>query len=167
MYLSPCDSKDSTVFTKWMNNSAITDGWGNSFGLIDEEKMVSRLSANQKSEYCFSVVKLEGDQLIGYCILYDFNKICRCASCGILIGEIGEQNKGYGTDALKLLLKFAFKSLNIHSINLGVYDFNKPAIKIYSRLGFQVIGTRRQCYFLNGQWHDEILMDLLCDEYLA
>ena len=72
---------------------------------------------------------------------------------------------GYGTEALKLLLDFAFNFQNMHSVDLKVFSFNERAIKCYEKSGFKRCGTRHDAYFLNGKYHDEITMEILENDY--
>ena len=78
-----------------------------------------------------------------------------------------EENRGmgYGTEALKLLLDFAFNFQNMHSVDLKVFSFNERAIKCYEKSGFKRCGTRHDAYFLNGKYHDEITMEILENDY--
>ena len=166
VFLSPFDNTDIPVLAKWMNDPVVAAGWGNSYGLINEDKMYEQMKNNQKEGYCFSIITIEG-KLVGYCMIYNFDKVCRSASFGVIIGDVEDRNRGYGKEAVNLILEFSFKTLNIHSIYLSVFDFNKIAIDLYSKIGFRVIGMKRESYFLNGKWHDEILMDMLAEEFVS
>ena len=73
--------------------------------------------------------------------------------------------KGYGADATRLLLEYAFTLLNLNSVMLGVFAFNERAIACYRRVGFREIGRRRQARIIGGQKHDAILMDILAEEF--
>lgn len=167
IFLSPFDKTDIPILTKWMNDPIVASGWGNPYGLINEDKMYEQMQNNQKNGYCFSIITKEEEKLVGYCMIYNFDKVCRSASFGVIIGDEEERNRGYGRDAVNLILEFAFKTLNIHSVYLGVFDFNKVAVDLYTKIGFRVIGTKRENYFLNGKWHNEILMDMLAEEFVS
>ena len=95
----------------------------------------------------------------------DVNPVCRTGTLGIFIGEQKERNKGYGAEALKLLLDYGFNILNLNNINLAVFSFNKNAIACYKKIGFKEYGVRHECYFLNGKCYDEILMEILRKDY--
>ncbi|MGB4722593.1 MAG: GNAT family protein, partial [Defluviitoga tunisiensis] len=75
-------------------------------------------------------------------------------------------SKGYGTEAMELLLDYGFNALNLQNIMLEVFDYNKRAIKAYEKVGFKVIGKRRQAKFFNNKRYDIIFMDILKDEFL-
>jgi RimJ/RimL family protein N-acetyltransferase len=92
--------------------------------------------------------------------LREIQRVHRCAMLGILIWEVDEHSKGYGTDAIQCILDYGFSTLNLHNIMLEVFDFNSKAKKCYEKCGFKEIGRRRQSLFHQGEWHDRIFMDI-------
>ena len=93
------------------------------------------------------------------------DKINRNASMSIAIYDPKNQGKGFGTDAVKCLLRVGFEILNLHRIELHVYEFLKSAIHVYEKLGFKHVGTRRKASFIAGQYVDDFIMDILEQEY--
>ncbi len=91
----------------------------------------------------------------------DVETVNKIGTLSIFVGEEKERNKGYGTEALKLLLDYGFNVLNLNNINLSVFSFNKRAIDFYKNIGFKEYGVRHESYFLNGEYHDEIFMEIL------
>ena len=89
----------------------------------------------------------------------------RNAELGIAIWKKDYWGKGYGADAIKTLLKYAFHELNLHKVYLRVYDFNKRAIRCYEKAGFKKEGILREVFWRNGKWHDTILMGILQSEF--
>lgn len=75
----------------------------------------------------------------------------RTADLSIMIGEKEEWAKGYGTEAVRLLLNYDFKSLNFHRISLGVFNFSKKAICAYEKAGFKKEGVLRDGYFCDSR----------------
>jgi RimJ/RimL family protein N-acetyltransferase len=75
--------------------------------------------------------------------------------------------KGYGTDATRALLRYAFEEANLHRIELEVFAFNPRAIRVYEKCGFKLEGVRKQALYREGEWHDEHIMAILRDEWLA
>ncbi|MHB9004905.1 MAG: GNAT family N-acetyltransferase, partial [Coriobacteriia bacterium] len=72
-----------------------------------------------------------------------------------------------GQDAIKLLLKHAFINLNLESVYLGVYEYNKAAIHVYEKVGFKFVGKRRHSRIIGNRIYDEVLMDMIAEEYFA
>ncbi|MGV9141846.1 MAG: GNAT family N-acetyltransferase, partial [Promethearchaeota archaeon] len=72
---------------------------------------------------------------------------------------------GFGTEASKLLVDYGFNTLNLHRIELDVFEFNKRAIKAYKKVGFIEEGRKRKSHFENGAYHDRIMMSILREEW--
>ena len=167
IYLSPISEEDVENYTKWMNDFGTTDylGQSNRIYTIESEKRFLEKCLEDKNDITLGIVKLENDKLIGNCGLKEENGISRTATLGIFIGEKEERNKGYGAEAIRLLLDFGFNYLNLHEIKLDVYEFNKRAIKCYEKVGFKEYGRRRECVYINGKYYDVISMDILKEEF--
>jgi diamine N-acetyltransferase len=105
--------------------------------------------------------------LVGNCALLDIDWRNRSAELGILIGEKEYWGRGYGTETLRLLVKHAFETLNLHRVWLRVYETNPRAIRAYEKAGFVLEGRQRQAEVKNGKYIDVLVMSLLREEYLA
>lgn len=159
LYLSPINKDDVEIFTKWMNDKEITDRLHGTFRIITieaEEKWVE----SAQNGYNFSMV-LNDDTLIGNISLMNVNEIDGTATIGLFIGEKDNRGKGYGSEALKLILNFGFNVLRLHNIKLDVFDFNENAIACYKKVGFKEYARRHECYFLDGKYHDELSLEIL------
>ncbi|KAG5638173.1 hypothetical protein H0H81_001470 [Sphagnurus paluster] len=75
-------------------------------------------------------------------------------------------NKGYGAEATRFLVDYAFKDLGVHRVSLGVLENNKGAIEMYKKIGFVEEGRRRKANWLDGVWHDSIYMGILDEDWL-
>jgi len=104
---------------------------------------------------------------IGTLGLFDINGKNGQAGCGINICERTYLNQGYGADALRTLLDFAFKEMNLHRVFLQVFDFNERAIRCYEKLGFRHEARLREARFIEGRYVDELIMGLLREEWGA
>jgi RimJ/RimL family protein N-acetyltransferase len=91
----------------------------------------------------------------------------RTAAVGLSIWRPQDRGKGYGTDALRAFLRWGFRHLNLHRVELTVAPDNAPAIYVYETLGFTVEGRRREHHFEDGCYVDELLMGLLRREFEA
>ena len=119
----------------------------------------------KSGDYIFSIIRKSDDKLIGNCGFNKIDKIDRTATVGIFIGDESNHNKGLGTDSLKTLIKYGFDILNLNNIELQVFDFNERAINCYKKVGFKEYGRRHQSYYLNNEYHDEIYMEILREDY--
>jgi RimJ/RimL family protein N-acetyltransferase len=113
----------------------------------------------------FAIRLIDGDRLIGYCQLHDIHPIHRSARLQIRIGDADARGHGYGTDAVRLLLRFAFDDLNLHRVSLQVFKTNAAARRVYEKCGFRVEGELRQAAFIDGEYTDILEMGILRDEY--
>jgi RimJ/RimL family protein N-acetyltransferase len=105
-------------------------------------------------------------RLIGCCSLRpEANK--PVASFGVYIGDKNIWGKGYGTAAVREVLRVGFEELGLHRIHLGVFPDNPRAIRCYEKCGFRHEGLQRQSRFKGGRWQDLITMAILRDEWQA
>ncbi len=132
--------------------------------LEDEYKWFQNISAFHDT-YNFAIETLEDEKYIGGCGINRLDWKNKVATVGIFIGDKDYWGKGYGTDAMKVLMKFIFEQMNINKIKLHVYAFNERAIKSYKKCGFTVEGVLRQELYRDGKYHDEYVMGILRDEY--
>jgi RimJ/RimL family protein N-acetyltransferase len=80
---------------------------------------------------------------------------------GIFIGELKEWDKGYGTDSIRTILRYAVDKLKLHKINLHVYEYNLRAIKAYENCGFKKEGLLKEGHYYSGRYWDVIVMGIL------
>lgn len=84
----------------------------------------------------------------------------------IIIPDPADQGKGYGSEAVRLMLGRAFSHYNMNRVAIGVVALNKPALSFYERIGFKQEGIQEQGYFYDGTFSDFIMMRILRSEYM-
>ena len=163
-YLSPIDVNDADKFTEWLNDMEILKNIQLYNGIIslDNEKA---FLINLSKEHSYSIIDLETNELIGNCGFLDTDYVNQTAETGIFIGNKTFWNKGYGTEALSLLIDYGFKALNFNNIMLRVYEYNKAAIKCYKKIGFRHIGIRREALLRDLIRHNIVYMDILKNDF--
>ena len=102
---------------------------------------------------------------IGTTGLHNINSQSHGAEFGIAIHRPANTEKGYGTDATTLTLWIAFHILGLNSVMLRVLDFNVRAIHVYEKVGFTHVGRHREACFIEGKYHDILIMDILKSEF--
>ncbi len=107
---------------------------------------------------------LEGQKPIGWVGLHDATPEDRCAGLGIAIGEHEYLDGGYGSDIMRTVCRYGFEVLNLHRIELTVFDWNTRAIRCYEKVGFQHEGVLRDGMFKAGRWNQLVYMGLLRGE---
>jgi len=166
-YLSPCSQEEAGKWTEWDNDLEIAIPLGDeAYTPYTLEKMRDILDEVSKDQsHIFSIVNLETDTAIGRCLLFNIDHLNRQATLGIVIGEKEYWGKGYGQDAIKLLLDYGFNLLNLNSIMLGTFSFNERAQACFRKAGFKEIGRRRQARIIGEKKFDLVLMDMLANEF--
>lgn len=162
-YLSPYSVEYTELFYQWVNDIDVISTMvlaNKTISLETERQFIQQLS----KEHNYLIVDKQTDKVIGGFGFFDIDHINQKATVGIIIGDKTYWNKGFGTDALRTLCSFGFNFLNLHNIMLTVYSFNLKAIKCYEKVGFKIIGRRRQSFFQNGKVFDEVFMDLLKED---
>ncbi len=158
--------RDSAIIARWSYDSQFwrlvdTDpafpGLPRSIQRALEERPVERPR--------FGIHTLYDERLIGLIGLHTLFPIQREAIMGIQIGERSDWGKGYGTDALRVLLRYAFGELNLLRVSLSVLEGNERAMRSYEKCGFRYEGRERQAWAYDGRRWDEIYMGLLRDEW--
>ncbi len=165
IYLSPRSNEDVEKFTEWMNDFQVTDYTGRSGTIMSLEGEKKYLEENSNTQGTFAIVTLDENKLIGTIGLEKINTINRSAVLGIFIGDKEYLSKGYGTEAIRLILDYGFNYMNLHSIKLELLSCNERALKCYKKCGFVETGRTRESVFLNGKYYDIISMDILASEF--
>ncbi|MGQ4832622.1 MAG: GNAT family N-acetyltransferase [Candidatus Asgardarchaeia archaeon] len=135
----------------------------------DELEFIETARNNMKRnlQFTFGIVDKESKKLIGVISLNKVNWVSRTSELGIAIWNKAYWGRGYGTEALTLILDYGFNFLNLHKIWLRVFDFNKRAIRAYEKVGFVKEGVLRKHVFKEGRYADLIIMGILRDEFLS
>jgi RimJ/RimL family protein N-acetyltransferase len=113
----------------------------------------------------FGIRELVTDKLVGTCQLRGIDPVHRSAELQIRLGEVASRGIGYGTDAVSLLLDFAFRDLNLQRVYLHVFATNAAAIRVYEKAGFVREGVLRRAAHIDGEYVDVLVMGILRDEY--
>lgn len=161
VYISPMNSEDAEVFTKWLNNPKITQYLTIHNSLVSLPGEKEYIDAFTNQEFHLSIIKKENDELIGNIALERIDYKNGTAELGIFIGEEENLGKGYGSEAIKLLTNYGFNELRLHTIYLTVLDINPRAKAAYTKCGFVECGRRHEALYRNGKYIDLIYMELI------
>jgi RimJ/RimL family protein N-acetyltransferase len=113
----------------------------------------------------FHLRTLQEDKFVGFVVLHSIKWASQTSELAIAIGLPEYRGKGYGQDALRLILNYAFAELNLYRVGLTVMAYNTAAIKSYERAGFILEGAKRQMVCREGQRHDLLIYGILRDEW--
>jgi RimJ/RimL family protein N-acetyltransferase len=163
------ERSDLPTFVEWLNDPEVTVGLMIAYpmGLEDENQWFDRMSHLPLEQHPYVIEIMEGKEWrkIGTCGFNDIDWRNSNAEIGIMIGDKTCWNKGYGTEAMKLLIKVGFEIMNLHRTWLRVYANNTRAIRCYEKAGFVQEGRKREAEYKNGKYFDILLMSVLRPEW--
>ena len=130
-----------------------------------KEQWYANANTGSGSNITFTIFEHEIARPIGIVGLYGTDFRNRTAEFAITIAEPDARGKGYGTEATRLMLDYAFTALGLHNVMLRVFAFNHAGIRTYTKAGFREFGRRRECYLMGGTAWDVIYMERLASEW--
>jgi len=130
------------------------------------EWLEKKMETESQTFHMFCIRALSDDRLLGDLTLDVINPGSGEAYVGIAIGGRDSWGKSFGTDALRLLLRYAFTELNLRRVSLTVFEYNPRAIRSYEKAGFQLEGRQRGTIIREGRRWDELHMGILREEWL-
>lgn len=167
IYLRKIESSDAEIYHEWRNNPEImrsTSPYLDLYTLEETESFINMI-ASQPSAKGYMIIYNETHATVGIISLVNIDTKNRSAECIIDIGDKSVWGKGIGTQALSLVIDYAFNELNMHRVYLQVFSFNERAIGLYQKLGFIEEGRLREALYRDGNWHDIVQMSILKSEY--
>lgn len=158
---------DLDTFCKWFNNPELRKFLLQPYPTtkLQEKELLEKI-IKDKDSVVLSIIVKKNKKLIGTVGLHKINKIYRSAIFGIVIGDFENLSRGYGTEAMEIIIEYGFNVLNLHRIDLMAHDFNRRAIDAYKKVGFIEEGRKRESFYLDGKYHDTILMAILKTDWL-
>ena len=157
--------EDAKFFAYWFNQPRVMFQCGFTEP-TDEETEAASITKNHRRDDCvwYTITDTEG-RIIGETGLLRMFPAWRCTDLSIIIPDPNDQGKGYGTEAISLMLDMAFEKYNMNRVAIGVVGLNEYALKFYKRIGFKEEGIEEQGYFYDGEYSDFIMMRILRREW--
>ncbi len=113
----------------------------------------------------FAIHREGEEKPVGVISLMNISKANASADLSVIVGDEKARDRGLGTEAMRVLLRYAFEDLKLNRVGLSVFEFNEAAIAVYEKLGFKKEGRLRQTIQRDGRFHDAILMGILAHEW--
>ena len=158
--------EDAAFFARWFSTPEVMFECGFHEPSTPEAER-ARITAPERADAdWYAITDLSG-KLIGETGLLRMWPHWRCTDMSMIIPNPGDQGRGYGGEAGRMMISRAFSHYNFNRISVGVVALNAPAVRYWRSLGFQKEGIQEQGYFHNGAYSDFIMMRLLRSEYHA
>ncbi|MFY4777344.1 GNAT family N-acetyltransferase [Metabacillus sp. RGM 3146] len=163
--LSIAREEDSEIMLKWGEDSEYLRNVDTEIAFPKTKEQLTTKGQKDLNEVYFRLRTIDEDHLIGFVAIHSIEWNNRAGLLAIGIGESSNRNKGYGSDALKLILRYAFHELNLDRVGLEVIEYNKGGIRSYEKVGFQQEGKKRSVVYRDGKRYDIIVMGVLRNEW--
>jgi UDP-4-amino-4,6-dideoxy-N-acetyl-beta-L-altrosamine N-acetyltransferase len=162
VYLRALERADAPVIVPWVNDPRVIEyvSIHKPMNLAAEESYIDAVNRSEH-DVVFGVCSRVSDALIGVASLHQVDEHNRQAMFGIFVGDARNRGKGYGTETTVLVARYAFEMLNLNRVWLYVFEFNKRAIRVYEKVGFEKEGVLRQAHFSRGRYWNTVVMGLL------
>jgi RimJ/RimL family protein N-acetyltransferase len=164
--LAPLTHDDAETLFRWINDRELVL-WNSPYRPVHEPRHLEWLhDITRRSDLVVFAIRLACDgKLIGICQLRAIDPVHASADLQIRIGDPAERGCGHGTEAVRRLLDFAFRDLNLNRVSLQVFAHNGAAIRAYEKAGFVREGVLRQAAHIDGRYVDIVCMGALRDEH--
>jgi RimJ/RimL family protein N-acetyltransferase len=167
VYLRPLELTDLDRTFRWHNDPKLYELLVSPFRHVSrtaEEEWIRKKMQFSNAELQLAICLTEGQEHIGNIHLRNIDWMSRTAETGVFIGESKYWSKGYGGQAMRLLLRHAFNDLGLLRVWLTVFDDNVRAIRSYEKCGFVVEGTLRKHAFKLGRFKNLVYMGINVDD---
>jgi [ribosomal protein S5]-alanine N-acetyltransferase len=168
--LCPIRRGDAGLYMRWFNDHQVARYLGIHQPLSREQienGLEERRSKKVDEEVMLGIWLKDPLRLIGNIGIHDINPRDRHGELGIFIGDSDRWNQGYGTEAIHLLLGYAFDTLNLRKVWLDVRAHNERGLAAYQKIGFEEVARCKEHRYIDGAWRDEIIMELLKNTFVS
>lgn len=166
--LRPFEAEDMEHMIRWYNQPELRALIGQVYPETKHsaEDWFERLCTD-RSRVWFAVVRQSDGVVVGEAGLLRMDFPWKTTDLTMIIGDESARGQGLGTEAIVLLMDYAFGYLGFHRIAIGVVGFNDKALRFYEKVGFRREGIQRDGYFYRHKFHDFVMMSILEDEFRA
>jgi RimJ/RimL family protein N-acetyltransferase len=166
--LAKLTKEDATVMASWTEDAGYLRLQDTEIAALETpDEVAASIDRDNDSStaFAFGIRRVPDDALVGKIGLYDIEWANRTAWLGIGIGSRSDWDKGHGSEAMSLVIAYAFDELNLHRLQLTAISYNSRALRTYEKLGFTREGVYREFVERDGKRHDLILYGLLRPEW--
>lgn len=150
---------------RWMNDPNIVRTLKSRYPIAfqNEVAWLERAMDPNSNERHFAIERRDDRTHIGNASIHDIDWVSRTGWFGLFIGEPTAWNRGFGTDAITTLVKFAFDDMNLHKLRINVFHYNERAKHILTSRGFVEEGKLGRDFYREGTYHDLVILSIFRD----
>lgn len=159
------EREDAERCYRWMNDPNIVRTLKSRYPIAfqNESEWLDRAMQASAAERHFAIERKDDRTHIGNASIHDIDWVSRAASFGLFIGEPSAWNRGFGSDAIRTLVLFAFEEMNLRKLRISIFDYNDRAKHVLESQGFVQEGRLRQEFYREGTYHDLVILSTFRD----
>lgn len=165
IYLRAMEPEDMDMYREMTNDpetERLLGGWSFPVSKKEQSDWYERV-VSDKNNLRFTIVLKETKEAIGMLNLVDIDWKNGSAFHGIRLS--GYKGKGYGTDAVMTLMKYAFEELRLVRLDTSIIEYNHTSQGLYKKCGWIIEGVKKKAYYRNGQHYDSLVVGITDEEY--
>lgn len=147
---------------RWMNDPNIVRTLKSRYPIAFQNEMewLDRAMQANWNERHFAIERKDDRTHIGNASIHDIDWVSRTAAFGLFVGEPSAWNRGFGSDAIRTLVRFAFEEMNLRKLRINVFEYNDRAKHVLETQGFVQEGRLRREFYREGTWHDLLILSI-------
>ena len=166
LFLRPIEIADiDRGWLRWINSSDVTSNLSTSRALTKDDLLAYYRDSQPPRAYMFAICENRDERYVGNARLSGVDHDNSRTSYGWFIGDPADRGKGYGTEALSLLVAFAFSALGLNRVSTSIRADNVASLKVNERVGFKREGILREYVCKDGTYYDAVQISLLRREF--
>jgi len=157
------EEEDISIWLKWLHDDKVLEYMNKGqfpFSVLTQKNHLANINKS-KNDILLGIEEISEKTLIGIIGLHGIDWTHRKGSISIIIGENKYAGRGYGTEAVSMMIEHAFNKLNLRKLQAGCWSENEPSKKIFLNNGFIEEGLLKESFFYDGKYIDEIRLGLI------
>jgi RimJ/RimL family protein N-acetyltransferase len=159
------EREDAERCYRWMNDPNIVRTLKSRYPIAfqNEIEWLDRAMQGHTTERHFAIERKDDRTHIGNASIHEIDWVSRTAEFGLFIGEPSAWNRGFGSDAIRTLVRFAFEEMNLRKLRISVFEYNDRAKHVLETQGFVQEGRLRREFYREGSYHDLLILSIFRD----
>lgn len=165
--LRAMELEDQEILREMVNDPEIEKMVGGYSYPISKDQQLKWFNLNVNNQNNLRlIIETEEDGVIGFANIINIDWKNRSAFHGIKIANKGFRSKGIGTDTVMAIMRYAFEELQLNRLESSIVKYNEPSRRLYDKCGWAVEGIKRKSLFKINEYHDELIVGILREDYL-